>query len=278
MIPLAGNPLYSFILSTVVVFMTGFALNAICNRHDVIYNHSYLPAYLYVILYSIYPEQYLLSHIQIVNFAAVLALGQLFQLYKTEYAHNIIFKAGFLLGFTCLFKIEYLAMILFLLVSILFFKNIKFREILTTLLSFVMPAYLAYGIYYVVFGVMHTNYLHIEQKNLEIGQLNPFVLYPVIMGLIFYILSQLKAFFNFFKNTIKTRRITQTMIAYTFFCIVVIIFQASDFKNDLNLLLIPMSIYIAYFYMGGKFKKWKEFSNLLLILSILASQYADFIF
>ncbi len=270
---LSQLPFLSFSLSTLAVLLQAFLLNNLCNRHDVIYQHTYLPAYIFILGASIVPEQYFLQPAHLVNILLILALGQIFSFYKSNMAHNEVFSAGFLLGMAALLKTEWLVMFLFLIISIMVFKAIPFRELISALLGFILPLYIAYGMLFVATVSFRNPYLDFIPTSIPKVEIDMFGFLPFIILLIYYIVAQGKAWGNYWKNNIKTRRITQSLLFYTPFALALVLFPGKDLLNDIDLILVPFSVSIAYLYLGKKSKRLKEIANLLILAAIFFVQY-----
>lgn len=52
------NPTVSFIFSTIIVFISAIVLNNICIKHELIFIPSYLPAYFFILLNSLFIDQF----------------------------------------------------------------------------------------------------------------------------------------------------------------------------------------------------------------------------
>ena len=81
-----------------------------------------------------------------------------------------------------------------------------------------------------------------------------YILSVVIVGIIF-ILSLLKLQTNYFKNVTKSRLIQQLLVLLIPIGILSVLFSRDESLYRYSIIVLPVSIYLAYYFLSGK-KRW----------------------
>lgn len=269
--------LTTFLISTSIVLVTALLLNKIAIRHEILFKSNYLPAYFYLLLTSINTVHFVSFEILINNLILILVLDRIFRLYKANLAYDNIFIAAFLTGLCTGLNIYFSVFFILLLIGTLYFRTFKFREFFTAILGFFIPVYLIAICSYLIQD--HWYYSTIEWNKIYVpSNLSSLLLsvLPVITVIIF--LSLLRLANNYWRNTIKSRRITQIIIIYLVLGILLCFTNDLFVYGDITHLFIPFSIILAYYFtiQNGRFKV-KEIINLFLLLCIFIFQFMPFV-
>ena len=272
---IAQNPLWNNLGATTLVCLAALLLNRVCINQDVIYTHSYLPAWFYVLTSSMIPEQLNLHPLLFANVFILIGFNFLFSLFLYEGPSVLIYLTAMSFGAAAMFRLQLLALLLFLLGAIILMKRITLKDLLATLLGIMMPVYLLLSFWY-LFGSATGNSLRFFPGGIASTNGNIFGLWPYLLCLLLVFLSFFKVFANFFKNNIRTRRINQVLIFFFAYCLIFILFGGTGRLNiDISLLFIPTAVFIAYLLVGSKLMRIKSVTNLLLLFSILISLYGS---
>ncbi|MEZ4804896.1 MAG: hypothetical protein R2852_05290 [Bacteroidia bacterium] len=102
-------PLVGFAISTLMVFITAIVFNKICIKHELIIFPSYLPAYFFILLNSVFVDQFYAGPVIFVNFFLIVSLGSILNLYQSENTSISIFSASTLAGLSALLNMTYIA-------------------------------------------------------------------------------------------------------------------------------------------------------------------------
>lgn len=272
---IADNPLWNNLSATLLVSLAALLLNQVCINQDVIYTHSYLPAWFYVLISSMIPEQLNLHPVLFANVFILIGLNFLFSLFLYEGPSVLIYLTAMSFGAAAMFRLQLLALLLFLLGAIVLMKRITLKDVLATLLGTMMPVYLLLAVWYLLGGSQGNNLSFFPSGNAVITR-NIAGLWPYLLCLLLVFLSFFKVFANFFKNNIRTRRINQVLIFYFAYCLVFILFGGTGrLILDISLLFMPSAVFIAYLMVGSKHMRIKSLANLILIVSAVFSLYGD---
>lgn len=268
------NHLVSLLVGLIVVFIQAILFNRICIEHDVIYHHSYLPAYFYVIINSVYPENLTFNPLMIINFCVLFSLIFLFQLYQDTKSTKLLYYAALFLGTAALIlPVFYLGMV-FLIIGTMVFKNITLKDILGIVSGYAFAGIVAYGVYFILGShyVFPTLKLKLNIKLISLP--GDYIALSILV--IITLAGLFKTFINFSKNNIKTRRITLLMVIYLMFSTTLLLMNIVDYRLFFPLLTVSMSIILAYFLIGPKHRRLKELLNYVLLFAVFYSLYGKF--
>lgn len=271
---LANSSFYISILGgLLIIFLQGLLFNKLCIDHDVIYTHSYLPAYFFMLLNSVFPENLFINPSMLVNFLILFSFFSMYRMYRMESTSVILFYTALFYGCASLIFPSLYSGFVFLIVGTIIFKNISLKDILSIISGYALPWLMLWSILFLA-GKNHV----IPEINYELDF--NFRLQITGYAVLFYILilvsgGLFKTTFNYTKNNIKTRRITLYMIGNLAFMALIVLFKMKEYQFYFPLLGFSMSLQIAYFLMGSKAKKWKIILHYLLLFAIVISLYGE---
>lgn len=265
----------SLLVGLIFIFIQAMLFNRLCIEHDVIYTHSYLPAYFYMLISSVFPENLLFNPIMLINFAILLSFVFLFQLYRGTDSSKLLYYTGMFFGAVSVVMPVYYSGVIFLVVGTIIFKNITVKDSLGIISGYVFPAMIVLGGFFLAGGQYRfPNFEYKLQFDLA-SSLNSYLAVSAILTI--SVLGLLKTAGNYNKNNIKTRRITLLLVAYLGFSAFVILVKMEQFRLFFPVLTISLAVHIAYFLLGNKQKRWKEMANYLLIATVFYSLYGSHI-
>jgi len=273
---LAGMPLLNNLLATFLVSAAALLLNRICISQDVIYSHSYLPAWFYILISSLDPWQYSVHPVMISNLLILVGFQYLFSLFLYEGPSGLIYLTGVCFGAASVFRIQLVVLVFFMLGAIILMKRITLRDAMASLLGMAMPIYLLLGIRYVgqVPLPLGADVVQTGAMQSALNQLS--VIWPILIVYLLVLFSFIKVAGNYYKNNIRTRRINQVLVFYTIYqTLVLLLLQGKTIRVDISLIFAPAAVYIAYLLIGHKYRFYKEGCNLLLIAVAIAGAYGS---
>jgi hypothetical protein len=270
----ANQNLYvSVLLALVLVFVQSLIFNKLCIDHDVIYVHSYLPAYFFMIFNSIFIENLFINPIMFVNLFVLFSLLSMFRLYREQNASVILFYTALFYGTASLISPIMYSGFIFIVIGTIAFKNISIKDILSIISGYALPILLLWGVQSISgnpFLLPRINYVF----NFALGsQIQNYII-------VFYILAicaagLIKTTFNYTKNNIKTRRISLLMAANLAFSIIIVLLRLNEYQLYFPLLAFALSIQFAYFLLGKKGRLGKEYLHYFLLAIIIYSLYGE---
>ena len=113
------NSLFSFILSSIVIFIEGLLINKLCWEYNVVEKPGYIVFYFFAILNSCFIENFYLSNIQIGNMFVLIGMNYLYLFIKNNYDRRWLFLSALFYGLAALSIPEHFWIIVFLIVIVI---------------------------------------------------------------------------------------------------------------------------------------------------------------
>ena len=271
------NPVWDNLLATVLVCTAAMLLNRVCINQDVIYTHTYLPAWFFVLVSCLIPAQMHVHPLLFSNILILIGFNFLFSLFLYEGPSVLIYLTALFFGAAAMFQLQLLVLFIFILGAVILMKRITLKDLLAAFLGLLMPIYILWSVWY----LLHTNqagfYSFLRNRPLATNA-DLAALWPYALCFILVILSFFKVFANFFKNNIRTRRINQVLIFYFSYMLLYQFFSgACSALVDISLLFIPTAVFVAYLLVGSKYRKLKSLANTLLVIAAIFSLYGSYL-
>lgn len=146
-----NKPLLQLSLAFLLVVAQAFLFNSITEKHELFGKSSYLPALIYVIIFSFTPDALHLHPLLFANFFILLSVDALLNMYRKPNAIGQSFETGLFIAIATLFYFPSILLLLFLLVGLFIMRPFSIREFILILLGFIFP-YLYVVVYYFFIG------------------------------------------------------------------------------------------------------------------------------
>lgn len=268
--------------SIVVVVLLCFhatVLNAIVanNRLDDVV--TLFPGLFYILIASALPEFLQLSPLHLANTFYIIALSELFKVYKKPSAADNIFNVGFWIAVGSLFYFSYLIFIILGLVGLNILRAFSLRERLMVLCGALVP--------YILTGVAAywmDNWAGFVQQQFanNIGFLD--VRIPLntthYLQIIFVAIFLLLAIFSYglynAKKNIQVQKKFTVLYWSLFFAALTLLFQAGIQADHLLVVAVPLGIMISVNFTRMP-NRWAETWHLLIVLVVLIFQYQQYL-
>ena len=247
--------LISYILAAVLIVIQAIILNYTVSKHDILYKDSYLPGLMYVIINSLYQEQFELTSQLLSNTFLLLVFQRLCYLYESPKPLLLVLDSGIILGTGIMFNYSLLIFLPFILISVVVFTSFNLRYIIVSLIGLMIPVYFIFIFFYIT-DRMH-EMLEIGMNSIHQLQLKPNItsyeiLIPWIILFPIAVISAFRLQQNFFRNKVKTRRIIQSIAVFSVFGIASLFTENNGLWFSIIFISIPMSIIIGYFFISSK--------------------------
>lgn len=283
----SGNILYSLLLgqgetsalvtisiATVLVFIQAILLILITNKHKLFGDENLLSGLFYIIITSISIYFMGLSPALLANTFLILALMDLFQIYKIKEPATHHFQAGFWIALASLFYGVFSVFFLFGFIAIIIMRTAEIRIFLQYLSGFLVPYFLMFTYFFA-----QKKLAFFSQKILEpfgLFELTPLATKDFYTLGIFLVLLLL-VFFNYGtfiqRKGMKNQKIISLLYIFLLISIGSIFIQSPIQIEYLLSLAIPLSILIALLFSRITSIFWTEIWHILLILAILMGHY-----
>lgn len=271
---LHSQPVLSMLLSFALLFIQALLFNRLCIEHDVLYAHSFLPAWLFVLGNSIFPEMLLVNPILVGNFLVLWALSFVLGFYRAVDGSVVLFYTAALFSLSSLFIVEYITAPILLVVFTIIFKNVKVRDLLAIVSGAFIPfifIWSAVWMFDMTFQLPSTEY----SLSLSAFKDDLFHFAAVLTMLLLVFLGLAKTSINYFKNNIQTRRVSMLFISYLVFTALIVIIRFNKIDQSFHIAAPGLSLFSGYFLLGNKGKNSKEFLHFILLLTIVVSLYSS---
>lgn len=265
---LNSNPIIGFTVSTLLVFLTAILFNRICVKHELIIYPGYLPAYFFILLNSVFVDQFYAGPVIFVNLFIILSLGSILKLYQSDNPSIAIFSASTLAGMSALLNMTYVAFFVVVVIGINIFRPFNFRENISALIGFLLPLYTATMVNYLIngnflpFHIFFPDYGNFTTPNWALHSSLPTI------GLV-GILAIIRMYRNFFRNSTKQRRFIQFMIILLVTSLILAVTGKQNPKQEFSFIAVPLAFAFTFYFSNSKINVLKEIVNVMLIISIL---------
>lgn len=123
------------VFATIIIYFQILYINRIVIKHRLANQITLLPGVIYAILVSFLPEYSLLTPFLIANSFVLVAISQIFKIYKRPKAADLLFNVGFLIAFASLLVPNYLVLLLVGLVGLFVLRSLKIIELFQMILG-----------------------------------------------------------------------------------------------------------------------------------------------
>ncbi len=264
------------VISTLLVFFQALYFNHLVNYYRILAKSSYLPAFSFILVSSLFVEFTLLSSALIANTFLLLALAKIFAWYKKERVTAPVFDTAFLIAIASLFFFPYVVFFLFVLTALMVLRPFSIREYLIAVIGLLLPYYFI-GVYF--FWVdqlpefLHSLVIAELKFNAQGMARNARILAIGIPVLAIITWSAFYIQANLFRMVVQVRNY---LIVVVWFFVVGVLSLLVQFQGELFhfvWLTIPAGLAFAFFFAEFRRKVVVEVLHLCLILTILFFQF-----
>jgi hypothetical protein len=255
----SSNPILESILVFFIQLIIGVALNEIYKYYRIIPRRSLLILIIWSGLIVLFPSIWVLSPQLISVPLFLLVFFLLFQLSDYEPQIRDLINLSFLVSFISLIYLPFNWLLLFLLAGIAILRNFNFRFLFVILISYVVP-YIYLWVYYLFtdnLAQFKSILLSLVNFRFEAPQhiFDSAILFPMLFISILLLVSLYFVAININSQLIQTRRIGLLSILFLIFVIFIGSIYLYDYKYDLILILMPLSVLLSVAILDLKSKK-----------------------
>jgi hypothetical protein len=260
-----------------MVVALALMINEMVRSHAMMRPVGYLPAYFFILLQSIYPENMLLTEYHFGNFCVFLGLILLLRL-RDGYSTVLLFYSALAFGLAILIVPDHLLILLFILACVLVFKTIVIRDVLAIVFGLVMPYYVLRSLIFInqwdVSAVSNITTTPINMDSFGLGIMGIFTKYSVyVTFLVVAIMGLLKVSGNYFSDNVEVRRSKLVVILFFVYSLLLLALHWRELKSFHLLTAFPAAILIAYFFTGEKRYWWKELMAWGMLIALVSTLY-----
>ncbi len=255
------------LLAVIMIFVQSLYLNSIALRHKLFPRNSYLTAFTYLLLTSMYPRFSFFSETLILNWLLMGATDIMFSFSQTSQPRKHIYNAAFLFSMAAMFQFTSLAFLLLLLVGMVLFRSFSLGEWSVALLGYTTPVYFVVSVLFLVNKLYLFRYWpHIGFSMSPVKKgIGPFIV--TMSGLFVLMTSGIVAMRkNVQMSNIYVRRDWIALSFYLIISIVVGVFTDNKVASAWMITLPAVSIIVTH---ALALEKSKRFSNFIFYFSLL---------
>ncbi|MBC8266625.1 MAG: hypothetical protein H8E84_06625 [Flavobacteriales bacterium] len=253
-----------FILGLLLPLLQSVGLNNLIYEKDVIKKSNLVLAPVFLLLSTPFITQ---IDSWVISFLLLFYLNILFSAYQKDRPFSQSFNANFLLGIIAVFYSNILLLFPLVIITSITFRNINWRIIFISIIGLMLP-FLFYWGFSIVFDYPFSVELPVFKfsaisfpflNTLSYAQISWYSIVFIIL-----IFSTLELLFWMYKKSIRSRKSFLIIITY------IILLLFIDIDGSHFLIVTPISIVVANFFM---YSKQKKLTNILFFLLVLASVY-----
>ncbi len=143
-----ANQLAYQLLSTLLIFIQAVMFSEILKGRYIYSDLTLVPALLYLVLMSVFPDFYILSPALLANTFLLIVLRYAFLHIAERRRYNSVFEIGAYLGIATLFYFPSIALLFAVSLSFLSFTSTKLRDYLLMFFSFIFPIFIAFLVFF----------------------------------------------------------------------------------------------------------------------------------
>ncbi len=269
-----GNYIVVWVIYLILLFSQALLLNRIVNKYRLLSQLSFLPAFGYVLLVSLFNDYLFMSSAFLANFPIIIMLDKTYQSYNdSSYRH--LFDIGFAISIASLFYLPTFILVVFMMVALATTRIFDWREWVVSLSGIFIPYFLI-GTYFFwfeqfyEFATLHFGTITSNQV-LPINKLELLVKFLILL----FIIMVTMFFFQvqFLKTIVQTRKYL-TLSVYLLAISVMAFLLIRHFSFEpVSLSLIPISIFFSYTIFRLNNALTAESLHLALLSTLIVFQY-----
>lgn len=272
---LGKHSLASFLILLFLIVLQSILFGTLAERTQLLYKNTWLPVLFFGLFNLVFTEQTRFNPELWANVFLVLAVMSMFQAQGKERALPALLNAGILSGLAFLFAPSTLMFIPVFIFGIVMFKQVRTLDVFQYLFGYFLVLFTTVTILYllkmdeVVLAYLSLDYIH--PGNWEVWQ-DPYFTGLIAFLAVILIPTLLRLQQNFFKNTIRVRKLQQFILAYFIVSVLYALLGAQKIQTAIGIMSLPLSIYFTYYFLPDK-RKWLKEVVFLLFLCLLVFQH-----
>lgn len=261
-------------IALLLIYYHVLFINRLVIKHRLSTTITLLPGLLYGLLVSMLPEYAMLSPHLIANTCILMALGEIYNLYKKSKAADTLFNIGLLVMLATLLVPNYIVFILLGVIGIFVLRSVKLNEIMQMFSGIAVVLFLFCGILYLLSIGIYAELSKITlMPKLSMFNLRGEMLYKASAIGVLAIFAVLR----YGSYTLKKSIQVQKKIDILFWCMVVqlimIFFYTSIHAHLALLVFVPLSILLSFSFMRIKNNLIQEIIHLVALVLLFVLNF-----
>ncbi len=247
--------------------------NKLAVDFDMVYKHTYIPAFFYMLFIGAFQQHISLSLPHLFIWLILLAIYQIVSIPNATYQRQHMYFAAVLFGCISFFIPYYSSSFILLVLLVITFKNINGWDLLSIISGLFLPLVLVLACNYLF--AQNLPYYSIKPLYFKKLHFLPPSAWIIAVFALIASLGLARAFLNYFKNNIQTRKMLRFVLYFTFFQIAILLFNWNKFYEFIIVFCVPFALFVTYLLLGKSRRKLKNiiaYSMWLLALAHLFLQ------
>lgn len=267
--------------SLLMIVLQAFFLTAVINRQNVLKESSHLPALLYVILMSCFPEQLSFNPLLFANFFIIIFLNSIFNFFKQETAVYEVFDAGLFIGIASLFYWPCLFLFPLIWASLYILRPFEWQEWVASFAGVFLP-FLFFGAILYWFDMLSFNSIKAILEPFYKVQFSTAYNGTYIILFIILLVILLASLLRFFQDLstfakVRTKKFLAIIVWFFLFAGLSYLISVKRTMISLSFLAIPLSVIISNYFLSLKNQLLAEMVFLLLLAAVIYNQVLYFL-
>ena len=269
------------VISLLFVVLQAFFLTNVINKQGVLRESSHLPALLYVVLMSCFPEQLSFNPLLFANFFIIVFLNSIFNFYRSDTAVFEVFNAGVFIGLASLFYWPCLFLFPLTMASLFVLRPFNMREWAVSFLGVLLP-FVFFGAVLFWLDMLSVNSIKSILEPLYRVQFSTayngtYIILTAILAII--LIASLWRFSRDLNNfsKLRARKFLAIIVWFFLFAALSYLVASKDSMIGLSFLAIPLSVIISNYFLSLKNHLLAELVFLLLLAAVIYNQVLYFL-
>lgn len=269
------------VISLFFVVLQAFFLTNVINKQGVLRETSHLPALLYVVLMSCFPEQLSFNPLLFANFFIIVFLNSIFNFYRSDTAVFEVFNAGVFIGLASLFYWPCLFLFPLTMASLFVLRPFNIREWAVSFLGVLLP-FVFFGVVLFWLDMLSVNSIKSILEPLYRVQFSTayngtYIILTAILAIILIAsLWRFSSDLNNFSN-LRARKFLAIIVWFFLFAALSYLVASKNSMIGLSFLAIPLSVIISNYFLSLKNQLLAELVFLLLLVAVIYNQVLYFL-
>lgn len=269
------------VISLFSIVLQAFFLTHVINKQGVLRDTSHLPALLYVVLMSCFPEQLSFNPLLFANFFIIVFLNSIFNFYRSDTAVFEVFNAGMFIGIASLFYWPCLFLFPLTMAALFVLRPFNIREWVVSFIGIGLPFLFLGGILFWL-DLLSINSIKSLLEPLYKVQFSTayngtYIILTAILALI--LIASLWRFSRDLNNfsKLRARKFLAIIVWFFLFAALSYLIASKNSMIGLSFLAIPLSVIISNYFLSLKNQLFAEIIFLLLLVAVIYNQVLFFL-
>ncbi|WP_099152040.1 DUF6427 family protein [Flavilitoribacter nigricans] len=264
--------------TSLIIWIQALLINSVVARNRMATEINLFPGLFYILVCSALPVFQEFSPIHLANTFLIIALGQIYRIYKQNRCMDNLFNAGLVIGLASLFYSPYILFLLPILFGLNSLRAFSLREWMAVIIGGAIPL-----LWLLIFGFLNDNLAlrwdawtsQLSFMDIQWRALRQYEIIGLLIMAALIVAVVLNYNANIQKTIIEVRKKIDMLYWILFFGLVVTIFSASVGMVNLLTVALPCGILLSFMFTRMS-RANAELVHLFLLIGVLVYHYLTF--